>query len=677
MSFYILAEKLKKVVINFTSYILPGNRDMRYTDNIEVNEMIIMQVNDVSKSFGAEKILSHIKLEIKDRDRIAIVGRNGAGKSTLLKIMAGEFSYDEGVIHKPKDLSTGYLSQHTGLESTKTIWDEMLEVFNPLLKKEQVLRKLEKDMEQASSMSEDNYNQLLLEYDTKQQTFITEGGYLYASSIKSVLTGLYFYEDDFQTLISTLSGGQKTRLALGKLLLQKPALLILDEPTNHLDIETLGWLENYLANYPGAVTIVSHDRYFLDKTVSIVYEISFHKVKKYHGSYSKYLDRRALDYDQEMKEYAKQQTEIKQLEEFVQKNLVRASTTKRAQSRRTKLEKMDKLDRPMGDASSAKFSFDSRKRSGNDVLKIHDLAFKYDDVDSFLFEKVNLHANRGDSIALVGPNGIGKTTLLKMITKQLQPSVGAIQIGTNVEIGYYDQEQTNLSPNKTALQELWDKYPHENEKDIRTVLGNFLFSGDDVLKAVRDLSGGEKARLSLAKLMMLKANLLILDEPTNHLDIDSKEVLESALIDYNGTIIFVSHDRYFINKIAEQVVEIQADQVTGYLGDYDYYVAKKAEQTERERLQQEQEHVSVVDKKKLSFREEKERQSAERKIRRRIDELENMIEEQENELAKLEIEMTKPEIFQDHELALALTKESSDIKQTLDQLMEEWAGLQE
>ncbi|ASN07071.1 ABC-F family ATP-binding cassette domain-containing protein [Virgibacillus necropolis] len=639
--------------------------------------MIIMQLNDISKSFGAEKILSNIKLEIKDQDRIAIVGRNGAGKSTLLKIMAGEFSYDEGVMHKPKDLTIGYLSQHTGLESAKTIWDEMLDVFRDLIQKEQELRKLEKNMEQASTLSDDNYNRLLLEYDTKQQEFITQGGYSYASSIKSVLSGLHFYETDYQTSISTLSGGQKTRLALGKLLLQKPALLILDEPTNHLDIETLGWLENYLASYPGAVTIVSHDRYFLDKTVSIVYEISYHKVRKYHGTYSKYLEKRALDYEQEMKEFEKQQSEIKQLEEFVQKNIVRASTTKRAQSRRKKLEKMDKLDRPKGDESSAKFSFDSTKRSGNDVLKINNLAFRYSDGDRFLFENMNLTINRGDSIALVGPNGIGKTTLLKMITGQYQPSTGSIQIGTNVEIGYYDQEQTNLNPANTVLQELWDKYPNEKEKDIRTVLGNFLFSGDDVLKPVHALSGGEKARLSLAKLMMLHANFLILDEPTNHLDIDSKEVLESALIDYNGTIIFVSHDRYFINKIAEQVVEIQADHVTGYLGDYDYYVAKKEEQAERERLQQEQIKVTQVDTGKLSYKEEKARQRAERKVQRRIEELENLIEERENELAALELEMTKPEVFQDHEKSLALTKETSTIKQTLEQLMEEWTELQE
>ncbi|MFZ3579560.1 ABC-F family ATP-binding cassette domain-containing protein [Virgibacillus sp. DJP39] len=639
--------------------------------------MIIMQLNDISKSFGAEKILSNIKLEIKDQDRIAIVGRNGAGKSTLLKIMAGEFSYDEGVMHKPKDLSVGYLSQNTGLESTKTIWDEMLSVFETLLRKEQELRKIEEAMTQAATLSDDNYNQLLQEYDTKQQSFITEGGYQYAASIKSVLNGLHFYESDYQTRISTLSGGQKTRLALGKLLLQKPSLLILDEPTNHLDIETLGWLENYLSNYPGAVTIVSHDRYFLDKTVSIVYEISYHKVRKYYGSYSKYLEQRALDYEQEFKEFEKQQTEIKQLEDFVARNLVRASTTKRAQSRRKKLEKMDKLDRPKGDESSAKFSFDSTKRSGNDVLKIHDLAFKYDDGNHYLFEKMNLHVNRNDSIALVGPNGVGKTTLLKMITGQYKPSTGSIQIGTNVEIGYYDQEQTNLNPNNTVLQELWNRYPQENEKDIRTVLGNFLFSGDDVLKPVHALSGGEKARLSLAKLMMLNANFLVLDEPTNHLDIDSKEVLESALIDYNGTIIFVSHDRYFINKIAEQVVEIQTDHVTNYLGDYDYYIAKKEEQAERERLQQEQLKSVAADTGKSSFKEEKVRQREERKVQRRIEELENMIEEKENELAGLELEMTKPEVFQDHEKALALTQESSDIKQTLEQLMEEWTELQE
>ncbi|SDR12833.1 ABC-F family ATP-binding cassette domain-containing protein [Virgibacillus salinus] len=637
--------------------------------------MIIMQMNGLSKSFGADEILSNIKIEIKAKDRIAIVGRNGAGKSTLLKIMAGELSHDVGELFKPKDLTTGYLSQHTGLESDKTIWNEMVEVFEHLLIKEQELRSLEKEMERAATLSDANYEQLLLDYDKKQQAFDDEGGYRYEADIKAVLTGLHFHDFDYNTPINELSGGQKTRLALGKLLLKKPALLILDEPTNHLDIETLAWLENYLANYPGAVTIVSHDRYFLDKTVSIVYEVSRHKTKKYHGSYSKFLEQKALDYEQELKEFEKQQNEIKKTEDFIQKNIVRASTTKRAQSRRKQLEKMDKLYKPKGDESSASFSFQINRRSGNDVLKIDDLSFQYDETP--IFSNLKIHVNRGERIALVGPNGVGKTTLLKTILGQINPTSGTIHVGTNVQIGYYDQEQQTLSSSKTVLDELWDEYPSVDEKDIRTVLGNFLFSGDDVLQSVRSLSGGEKARLSLAKLMMQQANFLVLDEPTNHLDIDSKEVLEAALMEFPGTIIFVSHDRYFINKITDQVVEMQKDGATVYLGDYDYYTEKKQEEVEIEKLQQATEVVHTQDQRKNKFKEEKIIRSQERKRQRRIDDLESIIENLENELAAIEQKMTEPEIFQDHEKSLELTKQTSKLKQEIEQLMEEWTALQE
>ncbi len=637
--------------------------------------MIIMQMNGLSKSFGADEILSNIKIEIKDKDRIAIVGRNGAGKSTLLKIMAGELSHDEGELFKPKDLTTGYLSQHTGLESDKTIWNEMVEVFEHLVAKEQELRSLEKEMEQAATLSDANYEQLLLDYDKKQQAFDDEGGYRYEADIKAVLTGLNFHDFDYQTPINELSGGQKTRLALGKLLLKKPTLLILDEPTNHLDIETLAWLENYLVNYPGAVTIVSHDRYFLDKTVSIVYEVSRHKTKKYHGSYSKFLEQKALDFEQELKEFEKQQTEIKKTEEFIQKNIVRASTTKRAQSRRKQLEKMEKLDKPKGEESSASFSFQINRRSGNDVLKIDNLSFQYEETP--VFSNVKIHVNRGERIALVGPNGVGKTTLLKIILGQLQAASGSISVGTNVQIGYYDQEQQTLSSSKTVLDELWDEYPAVDEKDIRTVLGNFLFSGDDVLQSVHSLSGGEKARLSLAKLMMQQANFLVLDEPTNHLDIDSKEVLEAALMEFPGTIIFVSHDRYFINKITDQVVEMQQDGATVYLGDYDYYIEKKQEEAEIEKLQQTTEVVHTQDQRKNKFKEEKMIRSEERKRQRRIDELESLIENLETELATIEQQMTEPEVFQDHEKSLELTKQTSKLKQEIEQFMEEWTALQE
>lgn len=633
-----------------------------------------MQLNGVSKAYGAEDILNNIKLEVKSRDRIAVVGRNGSGKSTLLKIMADELSHDSGDIIRPKDLNVGYLSQHTDLDSHQSIWNEMLECFDHLLEQEKELRLLEEQMGNTS-LSSHEYTKVLEEYDRKQQAFQVNGGYTYETEIKSVLSGLNFEDFDYNTPINTLSGGQKTRLALGKLLLKKPHLLILDEPTNHLDINTLSWLEGYLAAYPGAIVIVSHDRYFLDKTVSSVYEISRHHMKKYHGTYTKFLEQRALDYEKELKEYEKQQVEINKLEEFIQRNLVRASTTKRAQSRRRKLEKMDRIEKPLGSEGSVSFSFQVNRKSGNDVLKLEELTFQYEDDTSPLFHGLNLHITLGERMALVGPNGVGKTTLLKVILERLEASGGKIQKGTNVQIGYYDQEQADLNSKKTVLNELWDEYPHVDEKDIRTVLGNFLFSGEDVLKHVDSLSGGEKARLALAKLKMQNANLLILDEPTNHLDIDSKEVLEAALTDFPGTIIFVSHDRYFINSIADHVVEMEQDGITVYLGDYDYYMDKKKEEEEIRILQESVEVVETKDKGRLSFEQEKLKQSEQRKKERRISQLEEQIQELELELASLEDAMTEPEVYENHETALEYTKKTSELKQIIEQLLEEWTAL--
>lgn len=643
--------------------------------------MIVMQLNQISKSFGAEEILSNIKLEIKDRDRVAIVGRNGAGKSTLLKIMAGEYTYDAGELIKPKEVEIGYLSQHTALDTENSIWDEMREVFNDLIEREKELRSLEQKMADASSLSETQYENLLAEYDRKQHSFEQDGGYSFESDIRAVLSGLDFNEYDYNTPINALSGGQKTRLALGRLLLKKPELLILDEPTNHLDIETLNWLEGYLGGYPGAVAIVSHDRYFLDKTVSIVYEISRHRSRRFVGTYSKYLEQKAADYEKDLRAYENQQAEIKRTEDFIQRNIVRASTTKRAQSRRRQLEKMEVMDRPLGDESSASFSFQIDRQSGNDVLKIDDVSFRYEGDSANLFDHANFHVSRGERIALVGPNGAGKTTLLKAILGRFETAGGEIRIGTNVEIGYYDQEQTELSSTKTVLKELWDEYPMMMERDVRTVLGNFLFSGDDVLKPVSSLSGGEKARLALAKLMLQRANLLILDEPTNHLDIDSKEVLEAALIDYPGTIVFVSHDRYFINRIADQVVELTKEGTTVYLGDYDYYVEKKEETAEIKRLDDLEAAAPKKEEKKtehaLSFKEQKQLQSEQRKIVRRIAELEEKIEELENEHAELEEKMTLPEVFEDHEEVMKLTEQTAALRSQIDEYMNEWTTLSE
>ncbi|HLU22068.1 MAG TPA: ABC-F family ATP-binding cassette domain-containing protein, partial [Bacillaceae bacterium] len=607
--------------------------------------MMLLQIQQLTKYFGAELILSNIKLEIQTNDRIALVGRNGAGKSTLLKIIAGHLSYDSGQIVKPKDVTIDYLAQNTGLESKLSIWDEMLSVFAKVREMEKEIRQIELDL---ATVSESEAAKLLQEYDRLQVKFKEIGGYQYESDIRSVLHGLRFYEKDYSTLISTLSGGQKTRLALAKLLLTKPDLLILDEPTNHLDIETLSWLEQYLANYSGAVLIVSHDRYFLDKVVTQVYELSRTEIKKFHGNYSKYLDQKAELYEREMKQFEKQQEEVAKLQDFIQRNLARASTTKRAQSRRKQLDRMQLMDRPKGGEKSASFSFDIERQSGNDVLKVRDASIGYD--HQALAQHIDFSIFRQDSIALVGPNGVGKSTLLKTIIKKIQLLAGNIDYGTNVSIGYYDQEQAELSSNKTVLQELWDHYPLKDEKEIRTVLGNFLFSGDDVLKIVSTLSGGEKARLALAILMLEKSNFLILDEPTNHLDLDSKEILENALVDYPGTILFVSHDRYFINRIATKVIELTPDGAVEYLGDYDYYIQKKAETLELAAMEStEKDTKKQVESTKTSYQQDKEMKKLERQRKRRIEEIEEKMNDLEGKIEEQEQLLCLPEIFEDHE----------------------------
>ncbi|CAM4344093.1 ABC transporter ATP-binding protein [Bacillus paranthracis] len=646
----------------------------------EVKTLILLQVNALSKLYGAETILSNIKLEVQMKDRIALVGRNGAGKSTLLKIIAGELSHDGGEIIKPKDVSIGYLAQNTGLETSLTIWDEMLTVFTHLQQMETKLRRLEQEMGKEENFSnEATYERLLADYDQLQLDYKDQGGYQYEADIRSILSGLGFPVETHQTTISTLSGGQKTRLALGKLLLTKPDLLILDEPTNHLDIETLTWLEQYLQGYPGAILIVSHDRYFLDKLVTQVYEISNKESRRFVGNYSKYLDLKSALYEQEMKRYEKQQDEIAKLEDFVQKNIARASTTKRAQSRRKQLDRMELLTRPLGDSKSASFHFDIEKQSGNDVLQVKDATIGYD--KDPIIEHVTMRLTRGDSVALVGPNGIGKSTLLKSIVNKLPLLHGEVSFGSNVSVGYYDQEQANLTSSKRVLNELWDEYPLQPEKEIRTILGNFLFTGDDVLKPVSSLSGGQKARLALAKLMMQKSNLLILDEPTNHLDLNSKEILENALIDYPGTLLFVSHDRYFINRVTTTVVELSTEGAQEYLGDYDYYVEKKNEMIERaefEQQEQQENHAPVqktVAPEKLNYLEEKERKKLERQRTRKIEELEQNIVQFEEEIATLEDQLCLPEIYADYEKASEITTKKQTLQEQLDACMAEWEEL--
>ncbi|UTE72663.1 ABC-F family ATP-binding cassette domain-containing protein [Rossellomorea marisflavi] len=639
--------------------------------------MILLQVNQLTKNFGADNILTNIKLEIQTRDRVALVGRNGAGKSTLLKIIAGQLSHDSGEITKPKGVSIGYLAQNTGLESELSIWDEMLTVFEHLLQQEKQLRRLEAEMADPSVYEdEDRYQRVLKEYDELQVTFKESGGYQYEADIRSVLHGLNFASFDHGTKISTLSGGQKTRLALAKLLLTKPDILILDEPTNHLDIETLSWLEGYLQGYPGAVLIVSHDRYFLDNVVNQVYEISRNRSKKFVGNYSKYLEQKALDYEKDLKLYERQQQEVAKLEDFIQRNIARASTTKMAQSRRKKLERMDLMDRPQGDEKSASFAFQIDRPSGNDVLHVNDLTIGYEDGEA-IASHIDFSIKKGDSIALVGPNGIGKSTLLKTLVNKLQALSGDFKFGSNVSISYYDQQQADLSSNKTVLNELWDEYPMRNEKEIRTVLGNFLFTGEDVLKPVNTLSGGEKARLALSKMMMEKGNVLILDEPTNHLDLDSKEVLENALIDYPGTILFVSHDRYFINRIATKVIELSTGGSTEYLGDYDYYLHKLQEQEELAALEQTKAEPVKGTQQKQSHKIDKEAKKLERQRRRRIEEIEEKMTVLEGSIEEKETLLCDPDIFQDHERVQTLNDELTLAKEELDALLEEWTELEE
>lgn len=645
--------------------------------------MIILQVNQLTKYFGADLILSNIKLEVQSKDRIALVGRNGAGKSTLLKIISNQLSFDSGDLIKPKGVSIGYLAQDTGLQTERSIWNEMLTVFSGLRELEAQMRTLEAKMgDPAYFEDEVAYARILKEYDEVQEAFKQQGGFQYEADIRSVLHGLRFSEYDYETPIETLSGGQRTRLALAKLLLTKPDLLILDEPTNHLDIDTLSWLENYLQGYPGALLIVSHDRYFLDKVVNIVYEISRKQSAKFIGNYSKYLEQKAEQYEREMKMFEKQQGEIAKLQDFVAKNLARASTTKRAQSRRRQLEKMDVMDRPKGDEKSASIMFDIDRQSGNDVLKARDLAVSYD--TNPVFRHVDFSMSRGDSVALVGPNGIGKSTLLKTLVGKLKPLEGTFSFGANISISYYDQQQADLTSNKTVLAELWDEYPQKMEKEIRTVLGNFLFSGDDVLKPVSTLSGGEKARLALSKLMMERSNVLILDEPTNHLDLDSKEILENALIDYPGTILFVSHDRYFINRLATKVYELSTVGATEYLGDYDYYVEKKEEALELERLEAETASlkrskvtsaVTVEATEKMSYEQEKEAKRLERQRKRRVEEIEKEMEELEQKIEHNESELCLPEVYQDHEKVLELNTANEAYQERLLALMEEWEEL--
>ena len=632
---------------------------------------MLIQLNNVTKNFVVNEIFSNVKMEINDKDRVAIVGRNGAGKSTLLKIISGELSFDSGERTVSKNTTIGYLSQEFIVREDLSIYEEMITCFDEIISLEANLEKLSYELTPENI---ENDPGLLDRFDRLQNEVLTHKDYHYKSKIESVLYGLDFTKDVFDKKISTFSGGEKTRLSMAKLLLSEPDLLILDEPTNHLDMENVAWLENYLSSYNGAIVIVSHDRYFLDKVVNVVYNLEFGKLKKYVGNYSKFLKQYEEDYEKQLKEFTSQQKDIKRLEEFVQKNIARASTSKMAKSRQKVLDKMELIDNPKKDDKAANIEFKIKEQSGRDVLMIENLKVGYDGKQ--VGNAYNFSVYKGDRIAIVGRNGIGKSTLIKTIAKKQNAIGGSVHYGSKVSLGYYDQKQAEFESSKTILNELWDEYPLMKEAEVRTVLGRFLFRGDSVLKIVRDLSGGEKARLQLAKLMLEKNNLLVLDEPTNHLDITSKQVLEDALENYEGTIVFVSHDRYFINKIANKVLDITGDDYSIYLGNYDYYLEKREQELIAKKLKEEKTE-EVQEKVTNDYVLGKEEKKRIRKLERTREELLEKIESLEEKVSLVNNELTKEEVYIDAIKVQEYNEELRSLNQEIEDLNNTWLEIEE
>ncbi|AVH48002.1 ABC-F family ATP-binding cassette domain-containing protein [Staphylococcus sp. EG-SA-6] len=645
--------------------------------------MILLQLNDISKSFDGEDIFTRVNFEVKTGERIGVVGRNGAGKSTLMKIIAGVEDYDSGHISKIKNLRMGYLTQQMTLNSSASVFEEMSKPFEHLKKMELLIREETNWLaDHASNYYSEEYQQHMERYESLTNQFEQLDGYQYESKIKTVLHGLNFNEDDFDKPINDFSGGQKTRLSLAQMLLNEPDLLLLDEPTNHLDLETTKWLEDYLKYFKGAIVIISHDRYFLDKIVTQIYDVALGDVKRYVGNYEQFIEQRDKYYESRMQEYERQQDEIKRLETFVEKNITRASTSGMAKSRRKTLEKMERIDKPMLDARSANIQFGFNRNTGNDVMNIRNLKIGY---DSPITSPINIEVSKGDHIAIIGPNGVGKTTLIKTIAQRQNQLEGEITFGANLQIGYYDQKQAEFKSNKTIIDYVWDQYPTMNEKDIRAILGRFLFVQDDVKKVINDLSGGEKARLQLALLMLQRDNVLILDEPTNHLDIDSKEMLEQALKDFEGTILFVSHDRYFINQLANKVFDLNYDGGQMYLGDYQYYIEKTEEAAALEAFKNERNDFSKEDTSNQNeanenvntYDSQKQQRREQRKLERLIENCEAKIEAFENEIARIDEQLTQPDVFNNPEKASSLATQKLETEQMLEQVMSEWENLQE
>ena len=640
---------------------------------------MVLSIEQLNKSFGANLILQDITAKIEDSDRIGLIGVNGAGKSTLLNLIVGDLTADSGDIAISNGASIGFLRQNSGLSSENSIWEEMRSVFTPVLMMEQRLRQLESDMsDPALDHDSDIYHKMAEEYAVLDESFNKAEGYLVDVKIRTILNGMGFSDKSVETPIHTLSGGEKTRLALAKLLLESPTLLILDEPTNHLDFKTLTWLEEYLENYKGALLLVSHDRYFLDKLVGNIWEVSHHKLETYKGNYSKYVVLKKERQERQMKEYKQQQEEIAAMEDFIARNLVRASTTKRAQSRIAALERMERIEKPQGDVKPAKLSFQYDREPVKDVLLVENVSLSVGEGTDrkHLADHIDLHVERGQKIAIIGANGVGKSSFLKAILKKIPIDSGRFSWGKNVKTAYYEQELKGLDPSKTALEEIWSRYPSMTEHQVRSILAAVLLTGEAVYKQVSVLSGGEKAKLAFAHLMLQKGNVLLLDEPTNHLDLTSKEVLEEALAEYEGTLLMVSHDRYMLNKIPDFIMEFTGTGVETYKGGYDDYFAEKDRRRQRMMAQQ---APAAAPAKPASNSGYRTRQQKHEEIvrRQKLKSLESEIAQLEEKITSLEEEITLPEVIADYQRMAEKCNELEQTKQILSETMDQWLELSE
>lgn len=638
---------------------------------------MLISVNGLNKNFGETHILKNISFSIEEGMRYGLIGVNGAGKTTLLNIITGELPYESGEIFKASGLTVGYLKQNNGLEADAAIIEEMNKPFSDVKRTEEKMRELEIKM---SSLTENDaeYKSVLSEYNRLQSYMDSRDGYNVGVKINMVLNGMGFSDKNPDTVISTLSGGEKTRLAIAKLLLEEPKLLILDEPTNHLDFKTLAWLEEYLLSYKGAILIISHDRYFLDKTVTEIFDLERGRLTCYKGNYTKYLVLKAERNTRLLKEYEQQQEEIQKMQTYIDKNLARASTSKSAKSRIKALENMELIEKPEGDLKQMRLHFEIDKEPYKDVLKTENLTIAVGDGDNkrILCKNLNLDIKRGEKIAVIGENGIGKSSFLKTIQNIIPPYSGSVVWGKNTSVSYYEQENLNLNPEKTALSEIWDRFPHIIEAQIRRVLGNVLLTKEEVYKPVKIISGGERAKVAFCIIMLEHANVLLLDEPTNHLDLASKEILETALLEYPGTLIFVSHDRYLLNKVPHKIMEITENGAEFYEGGFDNYVEKQSIKSALEAEEKRNIKAKEAENKKApqGFK-TKEQRRADAARKNRIRELEKLIEEAEEKSALIEEEMTMPEVFSDYELMNEKCRELEETKKTLEDFYDEWSKL--